>query len=186
MPATCLRSRLGRRADRASPCRRPSVARDTVRDVVTGLNRCQWSDRLCRVGGVKVFALSGENSAHETTSGCCLSSARRWRSVMPPQTPNSTRLSSESAAHSAMTGQCRQITAALLCAAPLTKSSSGSVERHRALDTHARRPSAAHLMNSAIGRSSYRGRELTRVVNYSNPPRARMRCGALATSQLVA
>ena len=36
----------------------------------------------------------------ETTSGCCLSNARRCRSVMPPQTPNSTSLSSASARHS--------------------------------------------------------------------------------------
>jgi two-component system, NarL family, sensor kinase len=34
---------------------------------------------------------------------------------MPPQTPNSTRLSSASARHSATTGQCRQITVAFVC-----------------------------------------------------------------------
>src|SRR5262249_24634736 len=49
-----------------------------------------------------------------------------------------------SAAHSVMTGQCRQITAAFLCAAPLTNSSSGSVVRQRALATHALRASSAH------------------------------------------
>ena len=72
-----------------------------------------------------------------------MSNARRCRSVIPPQTPNSTRLSSASAPHSAMTGQCRQTTAALRCAAPRTKSSSGSEARQRACDTHAMRASAA-------------------------------------------
>src|SRR5690242_10149659 len=42
-----------------------------------------------------------------------------------------------------MTGQCRQITAALRCAAPRTNSSSGSEDRQRALDTQAIRASAA-------------------------------------------
>src|SRR5579875_2584953 len=62
---------------------------------------------------------------------------------MPPHTPNSTRLSRASAPHSNITGQCRQITAALRCAAPRTKSSSGSAARHNAFDTHAMRASAS-------------------------------------------
>ena len=61
------------------------------------------------------------NSDHDDTSGCCLSKARRCRSVIPPQTPNSTRLSSASAPHSVITGQCRQMTAALRWAAPRTR-----------------------------------------------------------------
>ena len=41
-----------------------------------------------------------KKSAHDTTSGCCLSKALRWRSVMPPQMPYSTLLSSASTPHS--------------------------------------------------------------------------------------
>jgi hypothetical protein len=93
-----------------------------------------------------------KKSAQETTSGCCLSRALRWRSVMPPQTPNSTLLSSASAPHSCMTGQCRQITAALRCAAPRTKSSSGSVCRQRALETQAIR-STLSTRRSGLGRA---------------------------------
>jgi hypothetical protein len=84
--------------------------------------------------------------AHDTTSGCRFSSARRSRSVMPPQTPNSTRLSRASAAHSAITGQRRHTTAAFLCAAPRTKRSSGSPDRQRAFNTHAVRPSSAGIV----------------------------------------
>ena len=32
-----------------------------------------------------------KKSPHDTTSGCCFNNARRWRSVIPPQTPNSRR-----------------------------------------------------------------------------------------------
>ena len=46
-----------------------------------------------------------KKSVHDTISGCCLSRALRWRSVMPPQIPNSTLLSSASAPHSCITGQ---------------------------------------------------------------------------------
>ena len=42
---------------------------------------------------------------HERTSVRCRSSNRRSRSVMPPQTPHSIRLSSASARHSSRTGQ---------------------------------------------------------------------------------
>jgi|SRR5271166_503220 len=93
-------------------------------------------------GVLRRLRSAARNSDQEATFGYCLSNTRRWRSVMPPQTPNSIWLSSASARHSATTGQCRQIAAAFLCAAPRTKSSSGSVERHRAFDTHAIRPSA--------------------------------------------
>ncbi len=74
--------------------------------------------------------------------------ALRCRSVMPPHTPNSTLLSSASAPHSCITGQCRQITAALRWAAPRTKSSSGSVVRHSAFETHAIRSSASTLRST--------------------------------------
>jgi hypothetical protein len=50
--------------------------------------------------------------------GCGARSARRSRSVIPPQTPNSMRLSSASARHSYRTGQPRQIRLATFCSAP--------------------------------------------------------------------
>ena len=67
-----------------------------------------------------------------TTLGCRRSSARRSRSVMPPQTPNSMRLSSASARHSYRTGQPRQTRLAMFCSAPCTNSASGSPSRHAA------------------------------------------------------
>lgn len=69
----------------------------------------------------------------ESTSGRRRSSARRSRSVMPPQTPNSTPLSSASARHSVRTGQPMQTALARFCAAPCTNSESGSLCRHAAL-----------------------------------------------------
>ena len=77
-----------------------------------------------------VRALS--RSRQDVTSGRRRSRARRSRSVMPPQTPNSIRLSRASARHSVRTGQPRQISLARFCAAPWTKSSSGSVPLHAA------------------------------------------------------
>ena len=47
---------------------------------------------------------SAKRFHHEVTDGFCRSSARRSRSVLPPQTPNSIRLSKASARHSATTG----------------------------------------------------------------------------------
>lgn len=91
-----------------------------------------------------------KKSDHERTSGFCLSRALRWRSVMPPHTPNSTLLSNASAPHSCITGQWRQITAAFRCAAPRTNSSSGSVVRQSALDTQATRSSASTLCNTPL------------------------------------
>jgi hypothetical protein len=41
-----------------------------------------------------------KKSVHDAMSGCSLSRALHWRSVMPPQIPNSTLLSSASAPHS--------------------------------------------------------------------------------------
>ena len=72
------------------------------------------------------------SSRHEVTSGRRRRSARRSRSVIPPQTPNSIPLSSASARHSVRTGQPRQINLARFCAAPWTNSSSGSVPLHAA------------------------------------------------------
>src|SRR5262245_40499475 len=51
---------------------------------------------------------------------------------MPPQTPNSIRLSRASARHSVRTGQPRQISFARFCAAPCTNNASGSALRQAA------------------------------------------------------
>src|SRR6185437_9371055 len=69
---------------------------------------------------------------------------------MPPHTPDSTLLSRASAPHSSITGQCRQMTAALRCAAPRTKSSSGSAARHSALETHVILDSASAPYRTAV------------------------------------
>ena len=63
---------------------------------------------------------------HEVMSGRLRSRARRSRSVMPPQTPNSVRLSRASARHCARTGHVLQTAFASCCALPRTKSASGS------------------------------------------------------------
>ena len=70
---------------------------------------------------------------HEVTFGRRRSSARRSRSVMPPQTPHSIWLSSASARHSVRTGHPAHICLARFCAAPRTNSSSGRVWLHSAL-----------------------------------------------------
>ena len=109
-----------------------------------------------------------------------MSRALRCRSVIPPQIPNSTLLSSASAAHSRITGQCRQITAALRWAAPRTNSSSGSVSRHSALVTHARSPASAARGVLATG-TRFSGREACPVagteLSLSSRPRV---CDRLA------
>jgi len=111
----------------------------------------RWSTGIGYAGSPTLRCLPWEakNSDHESTSGCCLRNARRWRSVMPPRhrTPSGCQARQRG---TVTTGQCRQMTAAFLCAAPRTNNSSGSVERHRAHDTHAMRASAAELMNSVI------------------------------------
>ena len=63
---------------------------------------------------------------HEVTLGRLLSTTRRSRSVIPPQTPHSSRLSSASARHSVRTGQPRHCFLARCCAAPETNIRSGS------------------------------------------------------------
>jgi hypothetical protein len=57
-------------------------------------------------------------------SGYLRCRARRSRSVMPPQTPYSIRLSSASTRHSRFTGQPLQTRLAWFCAAPITNISS--------------------------------------------------------------
>jgi hypothetical protein len=113
------------------------------------------------------FLRLSKKSDQETTSGCCLSSALRWRSVMPPQTPNSTLLSRASAPHSCITGQCRQMTAALRWAAPRTNSSSGSVVRQSALDTQVMRSSASTLRSTPCAAAMFVRRPDGRVPDTS-------------------
>jgi len=82
---------------------------------------------------------------------------------MPPQTPNSTLLSSASAPHSCITGQCRQITAALRWAAPRTNNSSGSVALHSAFDTQAIRSSASTARRGVVAADKFVLRAAGRV-----------------------
>src|ERR1700758_3949399 len=90
---------------------------------------------------------------------------------MPPHTPNSTRLSSASAPHSSMTGQCRQMTAALRCAAPRTNSSSGSAARHSALETQAILDSASAPKGMvAVGAAALVLRGAVRIPDTSDSP----------------
>ncbi len=63
---------------------------------------------------------------HDVMSGRLRSRARRSRSVIPPQTPNSVRLSNASARHCASTGHDLHTALASCWALPLTKSASGS------------------------------------------------------------
>jgi hypothetical protein len=128
-------------------------ARTTVHSITPGRRRGQADvHRMARrPSALRCLRWAAKSLAQESTSGCCLSSACRWRSVMPPQTPNSIWLSSASARHSAMTGQCRQITVAFRCAAPPTNQR--RVRRDRLSDTapsppHAMRPSP-ELLNNA-------------------------------------
>src|SRR4051794_18960734 len=64
---------------------------------------------------------------------------------MPPQTPNSTRLSRASARHSVRTTHPKQRVLARFCAAPRTNSSSGSTSRQ-----------AARVVQSALAVPAYR------------------------------
>jgi anion-transporting ArsA/GET3 family ATPase len=94
---------------------------------------------------------------HEVTSGRRRSSARRSRSVMPPQTPNSTRLSSASDRHSVRTGQPRQTALARFCAAPVTNRSSGSASLHAERALQSCRESAKVPVMRVIVRSLREG-----------------------------
>ena len=68
--------------------------------------------------GIGLDAAFCSRSVHDFTCGRLRSRALRSRSVIPPQTPNSMRLSSASARHSIFTGQPPQICLTLFCAAP--------------------------------------------------------------------
>ena len=82
--------------------------------------------RSMRSRGAHVLLTSSlEQPRHEVTFGRRRSSARRSRSVIPPQTPHSMLLSRASARHSVRTGHCEHTCLARFCAAPRTKSSSG-------------------------------------------------------------
>ena len=70
----------------------------------------------------------------DVTFGRLRSSARRSRSVMPPQTPHSIWLSRASARHSVRTGQPAQSCLARFWAAPRTNSSSGRLWLHEAFE----------------------------------------------------
>src|SRR3954468_20700441 len=63
---------------------------------------------------------------HDVMSGRLRSKARRSRSVMPPQTPNSVLLSRASARHCARTGHVLQTAFASCWALPRTNNASGS------------------------------------------------------------
>ena len=78
------------------------------------------------------------------------SSARRSRSVIPPQTPNSVRLSRASARHCASTGQVLQTAFASCCAAPRTKRASGSCLAHAARLRPVLDPTCAKTVTTVI------------------------------------
>ena len=88
-----------RRARRPRPSRRRRVCIVAAHRAVLGRGR-----RPRRSPG-RVRAVWKQRRHHDVTSGRRRSMARRSRSVMPPHTPNSVRLSRASARHSAMTGQ---------------------------------------------------------------------------------
>ncbi len=77
--------------------------------------------RCCESGALgRCWLRAASNrAAQEVTLGRRLSRARRSRSVMPPQTPNSVRLSRASARHSVMTGHRWQTTLARLLGSAL-------------------------------------------------------------------
>ena len=117
----------------AGPGPRASIAPPRAKQLRTGssrLARClrrsraslgQRRDRVLVLGRGRLEQVAPGRDVRRRRS-----SARRSRSVMPPQTPNSTWLSSASARHSVRTGQPRQIALARFCAAPCTNSASGS------------------------------------------------------------
>jgi hypothetical protein len=76
----------------------------------------EYGNRLRRFADVAVLALGGEELGPRINLGMLLDERPPLAFSHAPQTPNSIWLSSASARHSAMTGQCRQMTAAFLCA----------------------------------------------------------------------
>ena len=93
------------RPGRRCPRRRcQSLAHRRHRPRVTSPRRRSLRQGLSTVGAA-AGGLPTKIELHEVTSVRCRSSSRRSRSVMPPQTPHSIRLSSASARHSKRTGQ---------------------------------------------------------------------------------
>ncbi len=122
-PATCTTSTACAPSRRSWPKGRLALARRELTRLV----------RLSQSARPRASARAvSSRTRQEATSGRRRSRARRSRSVMPPQTPNSTRLSSASARHSVRTTQPKQRVFARFCAAPWTNSSSGSVSRQAA------------------------------------------------------
>lgn len=92
---------------------------------------------MAAVAGVRWFFNAASKTARQLrTCEWRRSSARRSRSVMPPHTPNSIRLSSASARHSNLTGHDRHTRLAMFCSAPCTNNASGSPSRHAASAAH--------------------------------------------------
>ena len=107
-----------------------------------------------------------EQHAPRGDVGPARSSARRSRSVMPPQTPHSIWLSSASARHSVRTGHPAHICLARFCAAPRTNSSSGRVWLQSALPAQSSfqssassLPRRAHLPAGLESIPTYKGKE---------------------------
>lgn len=92
-----------------------------------------------------------KNAAQSVTCGFLRRSARRWRSVSPPHTPNSTRFSNASTRQRMSTGQSLQIAAAFRCSAPCTKSASGSISLHSARMTHSPRVAGVFVFCTGAG-----------------------------------
>ena len=112
----------------------PAAAQD-IHDV-EGLRRGRHAPSRAAEPAGSARRRSARRGRGRTRTGCARSGcrggarsmARRSRSVMPPHTPNSVRLSRASARHSAITGQPRQTVLACCWAAPWTNSASGSEE----------------------------------------------------------
>jgi hypothetical protein len=93
--------------------------------------RCAHADQALTAGDSTLVRAVSRMERHEEP-GRRRSSARRSRSVIPPQTPHSIWLSRASARHSVRTGQPAQTCLALFCSAPRTKRASGVSPLHAA------------------------------------------------------
>ena len=113
-----LPGRPHRRRRVLAALRRPSAGGQPARDCMNAAWACSRTVR------------------HEVTSERRRSSALRSRSVMPPHTPNSMRLSRASARHSVRTAHPPHTALARFCWALWANSSSGSLSRHAALPIH--------------------------------------------------
>ena len=85
-----------------------------------------------RLKGASTLVRAVSRMVRHDEPGRRRSSARRSRSVIPPQTPHSIWLSSASARHSVRTGHPAQTCLALFCSAPRTNSASGVSPLHAA------------------------------------------------------